>query len=123
MRVGIGDYGLPACESTAQASWTGCVVVPGVTKGTLTMADQGISNVVFGQVVDLTPQAIDAFHANTQAAADAGHAVIATADPGAVPGAVPVDTAAAMADTQPSGIFDTDIAIGLVLGILILRSL
>lgn len=94
MRVSLGDAGLPPCQDTSQASSIYCVVVPGVTKGTLTTADQGISNVVFGQVVSINQQAMDAYTANTQAAAASGGAVIASADPGAVPALSPMSPSA-----------------------------
>jgi hypothetical protein len=84
MRVHIGNYIPPACESIAQASSTSCVVVPGITKGTLVMPDTPLTNVWAGQLVNITPQAQAAYEANLKAAQDAGKPIVSTADPGAV---------------------------------------
>lgn len=117
MRLSLGHLGLPACESTAQASWTGCIVVPGVTKGTLTTENQMISNIVAGQVVDYTPQNLQAFTQNTGAAGSAGQAIFASADPGAV------NRVAVEAPEAVGGGNGAVIAIGILVGVLILGKL
>ena len=101
VHIGLGDA-LPPCQDISQASWVGCVVVPGVTKGTLTYANQPISVNTFGQEVAYTPQSISAFQANTQAAATAGGPVAAASDPGAVPKTPSTTTVAAQTEAPQS---------------------
>ena len=82
--LGAVDTGtLQPCASTADAAWTGCVVVPCVTAGTLCQSNTPYTDVLAGQPVDMAGSKVqEAFSQNTQAAADAGHPVISTADPG-----------------------------------------
>lgn len=97
--LGAVDTGtLQPCASTADAAWTGCVVVPCVTAGTLCQSNTPYTDVWAGQPVDMGgsgSKVQEAFTQNTQAAADAGHPVISTADPGTPnqSGGVGLDTA------------------------------
>lgn len=50
MRFGLSD-GLPICASTAYATSTSCVVVPGITEGTLPRPDSGPAVPVGGAVL------------------------------------------------------------------------
>ena len=84
VQIGIGDYIPPPCESISQASSTSCVVVPGITKGTIVMPNTPFTNVWAGQLVDIGAQAQQAYQQNVAAAQAAGGAIMSTAEPGAV---------------------------------------
>jgi len=106
--LGAVDTGtLQPCASTADAAWTGCVVVPCVTAGTLCQSNTPYTNVWAGQPVDMGgsgSKVQEAFSQNTQAAADAGHPVISTADPGTPnqSGGVGLDTAGSSSSNNNS---------------------
>ncbi len=83
--VATGSGPLPICASTADASYIGCVVVPCQTKGTLCQSTTPLTNLWAGQEVIQTQQAVDAYKANTQAAAAAGGVAFSSADNGSAP--------------------------------------
>lgn len=83
--VATGSGLLPICASTADASYIGCIVVPCQTKGTLCQSTTPLTNLWAGQEVIQTQQAVDAYKANTQAAAAAGGVAFSSADNGSAP--------------------------------------
>lgn len=101
MRIHLGDYVPQPCASIKDAANVSCVVVPGITKGTIVMPDTPYTNVWAGQLVDIPQSAKDAYQANVAAAQAAGGAIMSTADPGVQTMApAPVESAAKPADNS-----------------------